>query len=211
LRFALLSEGGSDQALLPILSWVLRQHLPAPIPVDPSWVDTDRLPWRKVSTPREKLRSAVEVYPCEVLFIHRDEDGSGWEKRRAEINSWLDEAQLSAAVTPIPVIPIRMSEAWLLIDVHAVREAAGNPRGSMQLHLPKVHEIEGIADPKALLFAALAAASGLSGRKLKKFDRNQARLFIAEYMTQQVRLRELEAFRRVEEIVRQTCAISDWA
>jgi hypothetical protein len=181
------------------------------IPVEPSWVDTARLPWRKVSTAREKLRSAVEVYPCEVLFIHRDEDGSGWDKRRSEINGWLDEAQLSDAVTPIPVIPIRMSEAWLLIDAEAVREAAGNPRGSMQLHLPKVHEIEGIADPKTLLFGALSAASGLFGRKLKKFDRHQARLFVAEYMTQQVRLRELEAFRRLEHLIIQACALGEWA
>lgn len=36
----------------------------------------------------------------------------------------------------IPVIPVRMTEAWLLGHELSIRSAAGNPNGSENLELP---------------------------------------------------------------------------
>ena len=111
VRYTLLPEGSSDRALLSILEWAVSRCVRAPAVIVGDWVDTDRLPWGRISEPRDRLRSAVEVYPCEILFIHRDADGDRWEARRAEIDDWLDKAQLGGAISPVPIIPIRKSEA----------------------------------------------------------------------------------------------------
>jgi hypothetical protein len=210
VNFTLLAEGSSDRALLPILEWLLSQHVSASTVIAGDWVDTNRLPRGKISKPRDRLRSAIDVYPCDILFIHRDGDGGGLEARRVEIDSWLREAQLGNAVSSVRVIPIRKCEAWLLVDEQAIRRAASNPNGSMPLSLPKTHEIEGMADPKDVLFKALVTASGLSGRRLKKFDRNQARSVVAKHMTQHAVLRQLAAFRELDTEIREVCSFRGW-
>jgi hypothetical protein len=44
-----------------------------------------------------------------------------------------------------------MTEAWLLIDEKAIREAAGNPKGRQPLNLPKPSKTEELSDPKETL------------------------------------------------------------
>jgi hypothetical protein len=39
-------------------------------------------------------------------------------------------------VRHIPVVPVRMTEAWLLADEFAIRSAPGNPNGTQSLDLP---------------------------------------------------------------------------
>ncbi len=211
MNFALLSEGSSDRALLPILEWTLAECLPDSVAIDGSWVDTSRLPPAVISTPRDRLRSAADIYACDVLFIHRDEDGIGWERRNKEIQGWVLDAELGTGVSPVAVIPVQATEAWLLVDKQAIRSASSNPNGKSPLDLPKVHEVEGLANPKQVLFAALRAASELSGRKLKKFDRSRARSDVANYMTRKILLRQLPAFQRLEGRVRELCQSRQWA
>jgi hypothetical protein len=75
-----------------------------------------------------------------------------------------------------------MLEAWLLLDETAIRQVAGNPKGKINLLLPKASNVENIADPKQQLKDTLAKASGLSGRRLadlqkpQRFSRNRQRL-----------------------------------
>ncbi|MEU1292119.1 hypothetical protein ABZ439_06755 [Streptomyces sp. NPDC005840] len=66
-----------------------------------------------------------------------------------------------------------MLEAWLLLDEGAIRQVAGNPKGKMNLSLPKAASVERIADPKQQLKDALAQASGLTGRRLADFQKMQ--------------------------------------
>ena len=189
LDFTLLPEGTSDRALLPILTWILGEHVSKSTSVRPAFVDAGRLPRGATKTPCDRLRSAVDVYPCHILFIHRDADNSSWDDRKSEIERWNEEAApLNDDVTVVPVIPIRTTEAWLLIDEVAIRRAAGNPNGTVELNLPKTHELEGVADPKQLLFDALAIASELTERRRKKFDRNNARVSIGSLMSEMPRL-----------------------
>jgi len=62
-----------------------------------------------------------------------------------------------------------MTEAWLLTDELELRRVAGNPKGTMRLHLPRPARVESVPDPKGLLKELLGIASGLSGRNLVKF------------------------------------------
>lgn len=90
--------------------------------------------------------------------------------RQGEIETAVS-ASLNTVSYWIPVIPVRMTEAWLLIDERAIRQAADNPNGSVPLNLPSVSRLERFPDPKALLNELLIEASEKTGRRRAKFRR----------------------------------------
>jgi hypothetical protein len=165
-------------------------------------------PPRKGVRLADRIRSALAELPCQILFVHRDAEGLPRESRFAEIRSnILAEA---GAATIIPVVPVRMSEAWFLIDETALRVASGNPNGSVRIELPRLKELEGLPDPKAILRNLLKTASELQGRRLQKFNADRACLRIADFITDFGPLRNLTAFRALESDVRQMCHDRGW-
>ncbi|MGQ0840617.1 hypothetical protein [Actinokineospora sp.] len=99
----------------------------------------------------------------DLIVVHRDADNVKVDARRAEIECGAQVASYQGAL--LPVIPVRMTEAWLLLDEPAIRQVAGNPNGKMQLPLPGIHEVERRADPKSLLQECILAAANVSGRR----------------------------------------------
>jgi hypothetical protein len=116
--------------------------------------------------------------PFNLAVVHRDADRAGWQERRDEIESALTASGVVCDL--IPVIPITMTEAWLLLDEQEIREVAGNPNGREVLSLPKTHEAERVADPKALLRECLLQAASARGRRRQtvasRFSQHRAQL-----------------------------------
>lgn len=193
---ALVGEGSSDQALLPILRWVLSTMVESDIRV--VWVDTSRLN----TGPKlaDKLRGALVVQPCDMMFVHRDADRQPPEWRYAEVRGAV------AGHPHVAVVPIRMTEAWLLFDEGAIRAAAGRVSASDALGLPALHELESIADPKRLLHDVLRRAHGATGRRARRFAPAAATHRVAGLVIDWSPLRELPAFRRLEADTRETLA-----
>lgn len=162
MRLTLLTDGPTDQALLPILGWLARRH--SVVPCHPTWADLRRLPRPPVKL-SERVRVALDLHPCDMLVIHRDAEREPPEKRYREIA----EATSDLSVPVVVAVPVRMTEAWLLFDLPAIRRAAGCPAGTMPLELPPAKNAESIPDPKAVLHEALRTASNLSGRRRKQF------------------------------------------
>jgi hypothetical protein len=203
LRYTLVSEGSSDVALIPILTWLLRQNGVA-APIQAKWADYDEMRLRRPSL-AEKIHAAIHNYPCELLFVHRDADNSSIAHRREEIESALTAVGVALPPT-ICVIPVRMQEAWLLFDEAALRAAANNRNGKQSLALPSINELESIPDPKTILRKLLQKASGLNGRRLRKFQR-QIGLYtrrITEFVDDFTPLRQLKAFNALEQEIQQT-------
>ena len=147
----------------------------------------------------ERVRCALELFPADLLFVHRDADREPTATRRDEIRKAVEIATPNQAT--VPVVPVRMTEAWLLIDEPAIRSAAGNPRGTMALDLPKLGAIEGIADPKNILCVALRTACALRGRRLARFDATKAVGLVAERITDFRPLQRLSAFKEFEDLL----------
>ncbi|WP_017624917.1 DUF4276 family protein, partial [Nocardiopsis chromatogenes] len=105
----------------------------------------------------------------EVIAVHRDADQMGREARLEEIRSAVQKHMPECV--HVPVIPVRMTEAWLLVDESAIRRVATNPNGTRRLELPPLRRVEALSDPKAKLKQVLADASELSGRRLQQFNR----------------------------------------
>lgn len=198
LRYTLISDGSSDQALIPILTWLLREN-GIRHAVQPYWADLARLP-----TPprelREKIIWAVNLYPCNLLFIHRDAETGDRETRLGEIREAVVEVLARSSIPPrVCVIPVRMTEAWLLFNEAAIRRAAGNVSGRHILRLPAIGDIENTNDPKGILYDLLRTASGLRGRRLRKFSVPYHACRIAGFVGDFSPLRALAAFRCLED------------
>lgn len=197
LRYTLTTDGSSDRALIPLLSWLLRsQNVTRAI--QPAWADLRRLP-RPAHGLTQRIVRSIELYPCDLLFVHRDAEREPLAARQAEIRRALEQAITNTTVPPrVCVVPVRMTEAWLLCDERAIRRAAGNPNGAEEITLPSVHELEDVPDPKSVLHEALRAASGLHGRRLKRFAADQASIRITQLISDFGRLRNLPAFAALE-------------
>ncbi|HYA40849.1 MAG TPA: hypothetical protein VEF34_06075 [Syntrophobacteraceae bacterium] len=194
LRYTLMSDGSSDNALLPILSWVLLEQKIS-CPIQSEWADLRRLPvqLRKLT---ERIENAVELFPCDLLFVHRDAESRTYQERKAEILKALEGAR--SDIPAVCVVPVRMQEAWLLFDENAVRRAAGNPNGRQPLCLPETSRLEQLPDPKETLYGLLKQASGLSGRRLKNLRINKCANRVSGYVYGFQPLRVLPAFRALE-------------
>ena len=194
-----MSDGSSDRALIPLLELLLTEHL-AKAELEGEWADLGRLP----DPPKglvNRMETALRLYPCDLLFVHRDAEGQPVEERRSEISeAWASVGSSEETPSPkvVPVVPVRMMEAWLLVDEQAIRTAAGNPNGSEALDLPPLPRLEDLPDPKTVLFDCLREASGLSGVRRKRYRPHAAVHRVAQLQTEIGPLRDLEAFRRLE-------------
>lgn len=200
IRYTLISDGPSDRALLPILTWTLREKGEVSR-IQAEWADLRRLP-QPPQTLNERILNAIDLFPCDLLFVHRDAEKEEPEHRYKEIRAALHEATQRGFQTPaVCVVPVQMTEAWLLFDEPAIRLAAGNPNGKNPLKVPDLSIIEQISDPKEILFRLLREASGLRGRRLKRFNMAESRIRVTELVSDFSPLRKLNAFQRLEKDV----------
>lgn len=198
LRYTLVTNGSSDTVLLPILTWLLKTH-GVSWAIQPEWADLRQLPLPKKRGLADRIRWSLDFYPCDLLFVHRDAEREPREKRVDKINEVIEKVVTSHLVPPVVcVVPVRMQEAWLLFDEASVRHAAGNRFGRHSLDLPPIRRVEQLPDPKTRLYECLKQASGLSGRRLKRFPVHKRARRVAELVDDFSPLRALSAFNALE-------------
>ncbi len=188
IAYTLVTDGPSDQVLMHPIDWLLSQH--GVQVTSRRWADLRQLhpPPKGLSN---RILSAVNLYPCDILFIHRDAENQPREVRVNEIRGSL------ATTTPaVCVVPVRMTEAWYLFDEPAIRRAASNPHGKVHLQLPSA--FESLPNPKALLQELLTVATERSGRMRQKFRPEAAYYRLAELIRDYSPLRQLPAFQAFE-------------
>ncbi len=190
LQATLVTDGSSDLVLVRVLEWLLFQIISTEIAIQ--WADLRGL--RK--TPKdlsERLRVATELFPCRILFVHRDAEKQDPELRYQEI-----QAANTTGLSHICIVPVRMQETWLLHNEAALRQAADRPSGTEPLSLPAPIQWERLPDPKQTLHQALRTANGASGRRAKRFNPAKATHRLAELITDWSPIRQLLAFQRLE-------------
>ncbi|MFD3805802.1 hypothetical protein ACFWTC_19810 [Streptomyces sp. NPDC058619] len=179
-RVLFIGEGSSDNGLVPhVESIAARKGLGVSITVP----DFGLLRPPTGHSVRDKLRAARELHGTyDLAVVQRDADRGPAQDRRDEIE------QAVCAEWPglrhVAVVPVRMLEAWLLLDEACLRQVAENPRGRVSLDLPKGTAAERVADPKQLLKDSLARASEYKGRRLTQFQKrfSQHRLRMLELL-----------------------------
>lgn len=204
-----MTDGPSDGGMLiPILEWLLRAHCGS------AGIDVVHADLRRCQpVPRglaNRIRFALEAYPCDSLFVHRDAEREAPELRRQEIQSAIEGLGAKVGVPHVCVIPVRMTEAWLLIDETAIRRASDNPNGKVELNVPPISSLEDKPDPKQLLHDLLITASELTGRRRKSFNPREKVRLVARHLEDFSPLRRLSAFRDLESEVQQLFINRGW-
>ena len=209
LRYTLLADGSSDRALIPILTWLLRTHL-LNCAIQSQWADLGRLDKSRRDTFEKRIRLSLELYPCDLLFIHRDAEKATHETRINQIRAAVAQVSSSVLVPIVCVVPVRMTEAWLLFDISAMRKAASNPNGATPLQLPDIKSLEHQPDPKIVLRDILRQASGLSARRLKRFSESDCTHRVAQLINDFAPLRSLPAFNALESELEDAIVKQGW-
>lgn len=187
----LVTDGSSDRLLAPLIELLFSAHTDLPYQVNCA----ENLP-PLASGLKARINSALELFPCDFLFVHRDAEGIEAALRQEEIEtSWPTSPQTAILIC---VVPVRMTEAWLVANEKPIRLAVGNPNGVESLGLPAVKNIESSPDPKEILFAALKAASGLNASRKQRFNPHQYRHRVSELTDDLEPLRKLSSFRHLE-------------
>jgi Domain of unknown function (DUF4276) len=210
IRYTLLTDGSSDRAIIPILNWLLR-NCDDQWAIQHEWSDLRRLDKSKTDTLEKRIALSIELYPCEILFIHRDAEKVAREVRVDEIQKALENVNNIVSIPTVCIIPMRMTEAWLLFDVLALRKAAANPNGNVDLQLPSMKKIEDHPDPKKVLHDLLRQASELPPGRLKKFSVNDRIHRLADLIDDFSSLRDLPAFAALESDIREVLERPEFA
>jgi hypothetical protein len=162
-----LAEGSSDAPLADIIETLFLERNVQLSLTRPDFALLPKV--RKDVASRLDASMRMLAGTVDVVVVHRDADGAGPQARRQEIEAAARRSQVGRLL--VPVIPVRMTEAWLLLDEGAIRMVAGNPSGRSALSLPKLHEAERLSDPKSTLQRALADAASVTGRRRERLDR----------------------------------------
>ena len=155
IQCLLACEGGFDTALVSHIGRLIAKH-------------SHLEPEFETSTSGRRLADKIRNSPqrigqYDLLFLHRDADNAGADARYREITAAVQDCGYSGPWAGI--VPVRMTEAWLLLDERAIRQAVRNPHGRVQLTLPSPNEVARRADPRAILEGALLEASEKRGRR----------------------------------------------
>lgn len=187
----LVGDGPSDRLLEHPIKWALRRE----------GVQLEKIQWADFgflsSPPKsldDKLRDSIKYYPAELIFVHRDAEHESLQRRQEQIYN----AAKGCRSPHVPVVPVRMTEAWFLHSEQAIRRASGNPNGRIPLSLPRPSELESVLDPKSTLFQNLLLASEHSGQRRQRLTRpteqGRMRARVAELIDDFAVLTELPSF-----------------
>ena len=192
LTTTLVAEGSSDRVLIPLLQTLLSELCERPLSAT-AFAGSMIPPSVNL---RRRIERSLDLFPCEILFVHRDADGPNYSTREDEIR----RAMSGMPKTPqcVCVVPVRMTEAWLLTQEAPIRQAVGNPHGTMALGLPPLARIESIPDPKEQLLKIMTKATNLNSRRSRRFVPEQHRHKVGELTLDIDSLRKLPSFARLE-------------
>jgi len=207
MLYTLVTEGSDDRVLHQPIDWLLQQHCTGEFAgqwANPAAMDDSA---RDLGI---RLRQAHKYFPADLYLVHRDTDTFTYDDRKAEIEAALDGMDCNGRV--VCVIPVRMTEAWLLFDEASIRRAADNVRGRAALTLPTPSEAQRRADPKALLEEKLVIASELSGRRLAQFrsEMSRRKSLVAQHIDDFSALRRHESFNALEGDLQRVIRDNGW-
>ena len=162
MRFLLVCEGSSDAALIPHIRLLVDRL---------GGSDWEGTAWTRGRRLADKIENGLgRLGQFDLLFVHRDADRAGADVRYREITDAIQDAGYSGQW--VGIVPVRMMEAWLLLDESAIRDTVGRSNRRPPLNLPSPREAERIADPKATLETALLNASEKRGRQRNRLRNN---------------------------------------
>ena len=177
----LYAEGPTDQRFLPLLIQrtavqILSQRGHTIVDVlEPMLVE----PPEKGERDHSILAVARRVHGYHLLFVHADADAptatAALRQRIAPAVALVQAAQQqgeTVCTDLVSIVPVQMTEAWMLVDRAALRAVMGAPSDHHDLDMPvRPQQVEQIADPKQQLSRIFAEALASRTRRIRRRHR----------------------------------------
>lgn len=170
LLLALYAEGSVDRRFLPVIiqrtsEAILAMYGKAIIDIP----DTIIIPKKHEKLDECILQAAKEARHHHALFVHNDSDNltydSALQQRFVPGFNRVQQATEEVCRKLVPIIPIRMIEAWMLADYHALCQVLGTNLSLQALGLPnKASLVESIAKPKETINGIIRKINAGSSR-----------------------------------------------
>ena len=210
LVLALYAEGPSDHLFLPIViqrtsRQLLEQHKQMAVRVLP--VKSIELNRTGLGQAEYIAQAAAKAVDCNALVVHSDADHPTAEialrdryEPGYELVRQMREQGQEACELLLPLIPIQMTEAWMLADHEVLlQRVIGTNMSAQNLGLPtRARQIEANADPKETLNTAIRRAYQHRSRRHRDVD-------VTEYykeLAQKIRLERLHFLSSYQHFVR---------
>jgi len=163
LILALYAEGRTDERFLPVIiqrtaDHILRQRALTLIDVlEPLSLEADTA----ANNRKERILSVAKLAAgFHVLIVHADADAptadDALQNRFEPGQRLVQESENDVCRDLLPIIPIRMTEAWMMTDVEVFQEVVGTDLRAEELGFPaRPHQVEAVQDPRHELNIAL--------------------------------------------------------
>lgn len=159
------------------------------------------LPREKGSSQTKILALGKQAYGFHCFIVHADADSGspvGALAERYLPGQQLLEAEANPACPVVlPLIPVHMTEAWMLADPEALLMTLNTPYTASQLQLPSPAGAERKADPKAFLEETLRTAQSHLKRKNYRIELADLYALLADTISLE-RLSLLGSYRQFE-------------
>ena len=99
LVYTLISDGSSDRVLMPFLSWLIEQHIPQ-VSVQGQWADFRHLKQPPIGL-QQRMKTAIDLYPCQLIFVHRDAENMSATARLNQIKAAKDALEVEGFALPV--------------------------------------------------------------------------------------------------------------
>lgn len=197
LQLAFCAEGSTDHRFFPILIQrtarrIIEQQSTMNIIIPP----IISVGFEKSGLKRAEhiLQAACEATGSHVLIVHADADepapGKAFLERFQPGYQLVQRSDEKLCKTLVPVIPVYMTEAWMLADANALREAIGIDIDIYQLGAPKrAKQVEAYANPKQVLKQIVEEAYAKKSRRHRSVEID----YLYELLPYEIRLERLNA------------------
>ncbi len=126
----------------------------------------------EAATQTDKLIAAAQkAKGYGLLVFHLDGDSRNWEaayRRRFQPGIEAVQATSAAIQDVVPIIPVKMTEAWMLVDFEAFKRVTYTREDNNFPARP--HQVEAVDNPKAIINAAVAQATQGRRRRIPITD-----------------------------------------
>jgi hypothetical protein len=162
---------------------------------------------RDISFSDEVLSYArkAEDYGVMVLCVHVDaddiDDGNVFLHKIGPAFALVRGSQDCVCKNLLAIVPVRMSEAWMLADKDLLKTEIGTSRSDYDLNIHRAPE--SFADPKAVIEEAIRLArAGFTARRRRQLNISDLYQVIGQKIRLEM-LRQLSAYQKFEAAVRE--------
>lgn len=173
LQIGFTTEGITDVRLLKNIIWKTFQSVAFECNTSIEVYEPELLEKKGETFNEQILNLTIEHNYFHVICVHRDSDSPSMDITNENMIKPSFEGVMNHegdnCKILVPLIPVQMSEAWMLVSKQLLKNKIGTNLTDQELGLPtRTRQIEGISNPKELIINAIRIAKHSSTKRRRR-------------------------------------------